>query len=155
MLNHTSITEKLAAMGLEWPPITQPGGRYVSVNQRGNIAYIAIQFPIVGNQYLYQGILGDNLTTEAGIQAMQLCALNLLAQIDQKIGWENLLGINHVDAYYRATTEWDDAPLVVDGASALLETVLGEAGRHSRAILGVAHLPRQFSVGISATVSCL
>lgn len=155
MLNHKSITERLAALGLELPPVSKPGGSYVSVNQRAKIAYVAIQFPIVGDRYLYQGVLGDTLTTLAGTEAMQLCALNLLAQIDQKIGWEKLLGINHLDIYYRATADWDDAPLVADGASALLETVLGEAGQHSRSILGVAHLPRQFGVGLSASVSCL
>lgn len=146
-----SLKNKLINLGLELPTLSIPGGSYESVNIRGNIAYVAIQFPISNGNYLFQGKLGGNITTPEGHQAMQLCALNILAQIHHKIGFEQIEGLNHLDAYYRATEEWDEAPKVVDGASELFVNALGAKGKHSRAIFGVAHLPRQFSVGLTAS----
>ncbi|MBY0425351.1 MAG: RidA family protein [Cytophagales bacterium] len=150
-----SIAEKVKSLGLELPPVSKPGGNYVSVNKRGNIVYIAIQFPKQGDEWKFKGKLGQELTTEDGYKAMQLCALNVLAQIELHFGEENLLGINHLDAYYQAANDWDEAPPMVDGASDLLVQVLGEKGKHSRAIFGVERLPRNFSVGLTCSITLL
>ena len=143
--------DRLKLMHLELPTVTTPGGAYTSVNLRGKIAYVAIQFPILNEQYHYQGLLGKDWTTQEGYQAMQLCALNILAQINAVVGLDQLEGLNHIDAYYRSTPDWDDAPLVVDGASELFTKALRERGVHSRAIFGVQHLPRQFCVGLTSS----
>lgn len=39
--------ENLKIQGLKLPDVSARGGSYVSVNIRGNIVYIAIQFPIL------------------------------------------------------------------------------------------------------------
>ena len=83
--------ENLNELGYKLPKASSPGGSYVSVNIRGNIAYIAIQFPILNEEYLYQGRLGDELNTDDGYKAMELCALNVLAQVDEKIGFEKIM----------------------------------------------------------------
>lgn len=143
--------DSLVKLGFELPEVTTPGGNYVSVNLRGNIAFVAIQFPIVKGEYLYLGKLGKDFTTEDGYKAMQLSALNVLAQIHHKIGFDKVEGLNHLDAYYAAAGEWDDAPAVVNGASDLFVNVLGDKGKHSRAIFGVERLPRNFCVGITTS----
>jgi len=143
--------ENLAKMGLELPEVSIPGGNYVSVNIRGNIAYIAIQFPVKNGKQIYQGRLGSEIVTEEGIKAMELCALNVLSQVDSKIGFDRIIGLNHIDAYFQAARNWDDSPKIVDGASDLFVKVLGEKGKHSRAIFGVEKLPRNFSVGLTAS----
>ena len=145
--------EKLDELGLTLPVVTKPGGNYVSVNIRGNIAYIAIQFPKLGDNWIYKGRLGKELTTEDGYKAMELCALNVLAHIDNSIGADNIIGLNHLDAYYQVHGDWDDAPVIVDGASDLFVKVLGEKGTHSRAIFGVDKLPRNFSVGLTCSIT--
>ena len=86
---------------------------------------------------------------------MELCALNVLAQIDHKIGVENIVGLNHIDAYYQSGSHWDDAPIVVNGASDLFVNVLERKGQHSRAIFGVEKLPRNFCVGLTASFTLL
>ena len=143
--------EKLKALNLTLPEVTAPGGNYVSVNIRENVAYLAIQFPIEGKNYRYQGRLGQEISTEQGRKAMELCALNVLAQVDSKIGFDKIKGLNHIDAYYQSEEGWDDAPMIVDGASDLFVEVLGEKGKHARAIFGVHKLPRNFSVGLTAS----
>lgn len=145
------IKENLKALKLELPQTSEPGGNYVSVNVRGNIAYIAIQFPIENGTYLYQGRLGDKVSTIDGYKAMQLSALNVLAQANEKIGFENISGLNHIDAYFQSGNDWDESPKVVNGASDLFVTILGKKGTHSRAIFGVEKLPRNFSVGLTAS----
>jgi len=139
--------ENLEKLGYTLPNASTPGGSYVSVNIRANIAYVAIQFPILNESYLYQGRLGDELSTEDGYKAMELCALNVLAQVDQKVGFDRLIGLNHIDAYFQAGTDWGDSPIVVNGASDLFVNILEEKGQHTRAIFGVDKLPRNFSVG--------
>ena len=143
--------DNLKKQNLELPKITSPGGSYVSANIRGNIAYVAIQFPIKNEANLYQGKLGVELNTQEGYKAMELCALNVIAQIETKVGFENIIGLNHIDAYYQSSENWDDSPIVVNGASDLFVNILEEKGKHSRSIFGVQNLPRNFSVGLTAT----
>lgn len=149
------ITERLEKLGFVLPDISVPGGNYVSVNVREKIAYVAIQFPIVNEQFLFQGRLGDSLNTSDSIKAMELCALNVIAQIESKIGFENVLGLNHIDAYFQAFKTWDESPKAVNGASDLFVNVLGEKGTHSRSIFGVESLPRNFSVGLKSSFTLI
>jgi enamine deaminase RidA (YjgF/YER057c/UK114 family) len=143
--------ENLLKFKLELPEASTPGGSYASVNIRANIAYVAIQFPIKNGIFLYQGRLGAELTTEEGFKAMELCALNVLAHIHDKVGFENVVGLNHIEAYFQADKNWDDSPKVVNGASDLFVNVLEDKGLHSRAIFGVERLPRNFCVGLTCT----
>lgn len=150
-----TIDQRLRTLNLKLPEITKPGGNYLSVNIRGNIAYVAIQFPILNNEFLFTGILGREFSTEDGYAAMQLCALNVLAQIHSKIGFDKIDGLNHLDIYYRSDGIWDEAPKVANGASDLFIKVLQEKGQHTRAIMGVANLPKNFSVGLVSSFTLL
>ena len=148
-----NFNEIALSKGFELLQPSTPGGAYQSVNIRGNIIYLAIQFPIKDGEYLFQGRLGKELSTADGYKVMQLAALNAVSQLHYKVGIDRLEGINHIDAYFQASETWDDGPKVVDGASELLLTLLGTKGTHSRAIFGVHHLPRNFSVGITLTAT--
>lgn len=145
------LHQKLKELNLKLPEPSTPGGNYVSVNIRGNIGYVAIQFPISNGEFYYQGELGSELSTEDGYKAMQMAALNVLSQIENKVGIDNIIGINHLSASYVNSQNWDEAPKVLNGASDLLVNVLGEKGIHSRSLNGVANLPRNFCVGLTAT----
>ncbi|MTI20750.1 RidA family protein [Fulvivirga sp. RKSG066] len=149
------IIKILEDMGLELPEVSTPGGSYQSVNVRGKVAYIAIQFPINNGEYLYTGRLGNDLTTADGYKALQLCALNVLAQVHKKIGFDHIEGLNHLDIYFQSAENWDESPKVADGASDLFSKILESRGTHSRAIFGVHKLPRNFSVGLTSTFTLL
>lgn len=149
------INERLQKLGLTLPEVSTPGGSYKSVNTRKDIAYLAIQFPIRNGEYMYQGRLGDNLTTDDGILAMELCALNAIAQLEDKIGLDKVIGLNHIEGYYQVADHWDDGPTVVDGASKLFIKLLGEKGEHSRSIFGVQKLPRNFCAGLTVSATLL
>lgn len=146
-----NFEQALQKLNLKLPNTTSPGGSYTSVNLRGNQAFVAIQFPIYNGAYCYQGRLVNEISTLSGTKAMELCALNILSQIQNKVGVDQVLGLNHIDAYYQAEDQWDDGPIIVDGASDLFIKLLEEKGVHSRSILGVHKLPRNFCVGLSAS----
>jgi hypothetical protein len=110
-----NIIDKLAELDLLLPEVSVPGGNYKSVNIRKDIAYIAIQFPIKNGQYLFQGRLGEDITTAEGYKAMQLCALHVMAQINNKVGFDHIIGLNHIDAYFQSASDWDESPDVVNG----------------------------------------
>ena len=146
-----TILKKLQELSLELPEVSKPGGNYVSVNVRKDTVYVAIQFPIKNDNYLYQGRLGGEISSQQGYEAIRLCALNVLAQVEYTIGFDNILGLNHIDAYYQSVKNWDDAPDVVNGASDLFVDVLGDKGVHTRAILGVESLAKNFCVGLTTS----
>ena len=45
-MEKSAIANKLKELGIQFENIPKPGGSYVAVNIRGNIAYVAIQFAI-------------------------------------------------------------------------------------------------------------
>jgi len=150
-MEKSAIEKNLIELGIQFENIPKPGGSYVAVNIRGNIAYVAIQFAIKDGRFYYIGRLGKEVTTEEGYQAARMSAINVLGQIDKFVGFENIAGLNHADIYYRATEEWDEGPRVADGASDLFLNVLGNLGEHTRAIFGVEKLPRGFCMAITTS----
>jgi enamine deaminase RidA (YjgF/YER057c/UK114 family) len=57
-----------------------------------------------------------------------------------------------VNGYVNAVAGFDDSPKVINGASDLFVELLGEAGRHVRAAIGVSALPRNALVELQMTV---
>ena len=137
--------EVLKELGLKLPKTSTPGGSYVSVNIRENVAYIAIQFPILNEEFQYQGRLGQEISTEQGYEAMELCALNVLAQVDEKIGFDRIIGLNHFDAY----SSFKRIQIAVNGASDNQIINFDESGNFNDN--DVEKLPRNFSVGLTAS----
>ena len=150
-MKNSPIITNLKSGGITFGEVPKPGGSYVAVNIRGNIAYVAIQFPIKDNQFFFRGRLGKEVTTEQGCEAAKMAATNVLLQIDKFVGYDRLVGLNHADIYYQVYNDWDEGPKVANGASDLFLNVLGDLGQHTRAILGVERLPRNHCVAITAS----
>lgn len=151
----SAFVEKLKQLGYDPQNLPAPGGNYLSVRVSRKQLYVAIQFPIHGQAYYFQGCLGDELDTKQGYEAARRCAINALFQIEKYVGLHKLAALNHMDFYYKANPSWDDAPIVANGASDLFVEVLQETGQHSRAIVGVAQLPRNFAVGLTVVGTLL
>jgi enamine deaminase RidA (YjgF/YER057c/UK114 family) len=152
-MNKAEISEKLNGLGITLGAPPKPGGSYVAVNVRQNTAFVAIQFPIQDDKFFFQGRLGEEVSTEQGYEAARMSAANILKQINLHVGFERIVGLNHIDVYYQAGDNWDDGPKVANGASDLFLLALGERGQHTRAIMGVHKLPRSHSVAIVASFS--
>lgn len=144
---------KEAGIQLDFTP--KPAGSYAPVNTRGNVAYVAIQFPITAEGYLYTGRIGKDLTTEDGYNAAKLSAINILSQINKFIGFKNIEGLNHLDVYYQCVEDWDEGTTVANGASDLFVSALGPGGTHTRSLFGVYSFPKNLSVGVTASFTLL
>ena len=62
-------------LDLDFTPL--PGGNYVPVNVRSNIAYVAIQFPISREGNRFSGRMGKDLSTLDGYNAARQAATNI------------------------------------------------------------------------------
>jgi enamine deaminase RidA (YjgF/YER057c/UK114 family) len=100
------------------------------------------------------GKLGRELTTEDGYQAARITAVNALGTIRAAVGdlgrvrrFVKLLGM------VNSMPDFTEQPLVINGASDLIEQVFGaETGHHARSAVGMASLPRGNSVEIEMIV---
>jgi enamine deaminase RidA (YjgF/YER057c/UK114 family) len=152
MATNESAEEKLAALGLTLPKPPDPGGNYVSAKRVGSILYLAGAIS-AGTQGVIAGTAGINRSIEDGYAAAQACALTQLAVLKRELGsLDAIAEVLTVNGYVNAAPGFADSPAVINGASDLLVRVLGEAGRHVRAAVGVSALPRNALVELQMTV---
>lgn len=146
-----NILDNIDALKIDYDNLPQPGGSYKAVNVRGKIAWVAIQFPFKNGHLQHTGRLGADISTEQGYEAASICARNIIGQIQKHIGFENIEGLNHLDIYFQNTENWSNGPAVANGASDLFNEVLGDAGNHTRTIVGVHSLSRNSCIAITAS----
>ncbi len=146
-----AVIAALAARGCQIPQSPKPGGSYDPVRIVGGFGSVAIQFPLVGGRVPHGGRLGAEVSTEQGVEAAAACALNVLAQLHEHVGLERVAGLLHVQAPMQVSPGWTQLPAVLDGASRMFLEALGEAGRHSRSLMGVEYLPLNAPVALIVT----
>jgi enamine deaminase RidA (YjgF/YER057c/UK114 family) len=106
----------------------------------------------VNGEVVSPGHLGDNVSVEQGREAARRAAVQVLAVIRGELGTlERLSRIVQLTVFISSTPDFTGHPQVANGASELLELVLGEPGRHARAAIGVAALPLGASVEVAVT----
>ena len=66
-------------------------------------------------------------------------------------GFDRLDRIAQVTVYIASTPEFVEHPTVANGASEVLADVLGEAGQHARAAVGMSSLPLGACVEVQVT----
>ncbi len=148
----TSPENALVALGLTLPARPTPGGNYVSVKRASTIVYLSGAIS-TGPDGVIAGTAGLDRTVEDGYAAAQACALTQLAVLRGELGsLDAVAEILTVNGYVNAVQGFPDSPAVINGASDLLVRVFGEAGRHVRAAVGVAALPRNALVELQMTV---
>lgn len=145
---------RLVQLGLILPPAPAAVASYVPFTRDGATLYISGQIPLEGGKPAFVGRLGAELTVEQGQAAARLCALNALAQIKAAAGdLDKVSRVLRLVGYVACAPDFADAHKVMNGASELLATVLGDAGRHARSAVGVAALPLGVPVEVELTVA--
>jgi enamine deaminase RidA (YjgF/YER057c/UK114 family) len=146
------IEARLQKLGIALPELPAPGGNYVPAKTVGHMVYLAgvISTDSAG---VITGTVGQDRTIEEGYAAARACALTQLAVVKRHLGsLDAVKSIVGVNGYVNAIPGFADSPKVINGASDLLVEILGEAGRHVRAALGVSALPRNALVELQMTV---
>jgi enamine deaminase RidA (YjgF/YER057c/UK114 family) len=144
--------DNLAKLGITLPNVVAPSANYVPARRVGNQIYISGQVPSEGGKDKYTGKVGSTYSVEEAQAAARLCAINILSQLKQALGGDlgNVVGVVRLGGFVNAEPEFGDHPKVLNGASDLMVSVFGEAGRHARAAVGCYSLPRNVPVEVDA-----
>jgi enamine deaminase RidA (YjgF/YER057c/UK114 family) len=123
--------------------------RLIPIGEGRALLYVAGQVSVEDGKRL-TGRCPDEVSVEEAQARARICALNVLAQIDAVAGLDNVEQLTQLIGFVLSADGFGDQPKVINGASDLLEEVLGEAGRHTRAALGTNALPFSVTVEIAA-----
>jgi enamine deaminase RidA (YjgF/YER057c/UK114 family) len=148
------IAERLKEMGISLPEAAAPAANYVPYVIAGNVLHISGQLPLEGGKIAVTGHLGRNVDVATGQRAAELCAINILAQASAALGGDlgRIKRVIKLNGFVASTPDFVEQHLVINGASNLIAGVLGEAGKHARAAVGMAALPMNAAVEIDAIV---
>jgi enamine deaminase RidA (YjgF/YER057c/UK114 family) len=152
MANPATAEERIAALGLALPKAPAPGGNYVPAKRVGEVMYLAGAIS-TGPDGVITGTVGKDKSIEEGYAAARACALAQLAVLKAELSsLDAVAEVLTVNGYVNAVPGFPDSPAVINGASDLLVSIFGEAGRHVRAAVGVSALPRHALVEVQMTV---
>lgn len=148
------IEERIGKLGLVLPKAAVPSFNYVPVTVHRGIAYVSGQLPKVDGDIRVFGKVGAEVDLETAQEEARICILQALACLKAELGTlERIERILKVSGYIASAPGFNAQPKVLDAASDLIGAVFGEAGRHARAAVGVAELPRNACVEIELTVA--
>lgn len=141
-------SEKLAALGLELPPVAAPVAAYVpAVIDRG-VVRTSGQLPLEGGALACIGAVGaDAADPDDAKDAARIAALNALAAAaDVAGGLDRLTGVVKVTGFVASRPDFTGQAVVINGASELFGEIF--EGGHARSAVGVAALPLNASVEV-------
>jgi enamine deaminase RidA (YjgF/YER057c/UK114 family) len=147
--------QRLRAMGLSLPAAPAALASYVPtttlpVGDGRVLVFVAGQVAMKDGVPAHRGRVPDEVSLAAAQENARLVGLNILAQLEHAVGLDNVVRVLKLDAFVRSADGFEQQPAVVNAASELLVAVLGEAGRHARAAVGVIGLPGGVPVEIAA-----
>jgi enamine deaminase RidA (YjgF/YER057c/UK114 family) len=151
MTGRATVEERLAGLGLELPDPPPAAAAFEPLVRAGSTVYVSGQVATRDDELVATGHLGADLDVAGGQEAARQCALNVLAQLRAAAG--SLDGVERlvkVTVFIACTPDFTAQSQVADGASRLFVDVLGPAGAHARAAIGVAALPIGSPVEVEA-----
>lgn len=144
---------KLKALNITLPTAPEPVANYVNGVRAGNLIFLAGKGPRYADGTEITGKLGQDVTIEKGYEGARLTAINQLAVLKAMLGdLRKVKRIVKVLGMVNSDPSFIDQPKVINGFSDLLVEVFGERGKHARAAVGVASLPRGQAVEIELVV---
>jgi enamine deaminase RidA (YjgF/YER057c/UK114 family) len=136
-----SVYEKLKALNISLPEVTQPVAAFVPFVRSGKLLFVSGHIAkIEGKPWV--GQLGRELSTEQGKDAARRVAIDLLGTLHGALGdLEKVRRILKLLVLVNSDPSFTEQHLVANGASELLVEVFGDEGKHARAAFGVAQIP--------------
>lgn len=149
-----AIDGRLKELGIVLPLAAAPAANYVPYTISGNTLYLSGQLPIEDGKVAVTGLVGRDVDVPAAQRAAELCAINILAQAKAALGGDlgKIRRILKLNGFIASTPDFTEQHLVMNGASNLIANVLGDAGKHARAAVGMASLPLNAAVEVDAII---
>jgi enamine deaminase RidA (YjgF/YER057c/UK114 family) len=149
-----NVEQKLKELGIVLPTPAAPVANYVGYVIAGEQLVISGQLALGPDGKLadrHRGKLGGAVGDEDGKDAARLCAINVLAQAKAALGnLDRIVRCIRLGGFINAESNYTTVPAVMNGASDLIVSVLGDKGRHARSTIGVAVLPLDCAVEVEA-----
>ncbi|WP_309398299.1 RidA family protein [Cerasicoccus maritimus] len=148
-----SIEARLTELGYELPAAPAPAGSYVPFVRVGNILHLAGAICLQKGEMTHTGKVGKLRDIKYGQDAAAVCVLNSLAVVKSAVGsLDAIKQVVMVNGFVNADEGFTDSPAVINGASDLLVSLLGDKGKHARAAVAVSGLPKDTTVEIQMIV---
>ncbi|MES1991247.1 MAG: RidA family protein [Pseudomonadota bacterium] len=146
------IETRLKELGITLPQAATPVANYVPFVITGNLVFISGQGPMGPKGVEYAGKLGRDFDVGQGQKAARLTALNVIAQLKNAVGGDldRVTRVVKLLGFVNSTPEFNQQPLVINGASDLMVEIFGDAGRHARSAVSAPNLPVDIAVEVEA-----
>lgn len=152
-VNTFDVEVKLKELDITLPEPPKPVANYVNGVRTGNLIFLAGKGPKRADGSEITGKLGREISIEEGYEAARLTAINQLAVLKSMLGDLNKVKrIVKVLGMVNSDPSFIEQPAVINGFSDLMVEVFGDRGRHARAAVGMASLPRGQAVEIEMIV---
>jgi len=147
-----NFEDKIKELKIELPEAKPPVGSYVATKISGKLLYISGQISINSDGELIKGKVGKDLTTDEAYKAAERCGLSIIAQVKNACDG-NLSKVKScikLTGFVNSTEDFIEQPKVINGASDLISSIFGDAGKHTRAAVSTNSLPLGVSVEVDA-----
>lgn len=137
-----SVNDRLQTLGIVLPPPTVPVAAFLPWVRSGNLVFLSGHIARRDGKP-WVGQLGVSLGTEEGKAAARAVAIDLLGTLQAACGGDlgRVTRIVKLMVLVNSGPGFVEQHLVANGASELIQDVLGPAGAHARSAFGVAQVP--------------
>jgi enamine deaminase RidA (YjgF/YER057c/UK114 family) len=144
------IIGKLSSLGWTLPQPPKPIAAYVPCVRIGDLLYISGQLPWRDGKLLAVGKVCSSVAIELAQTAAAQCAVHALSVAGGELAgdFDRFVRVVRVGVFVQSDDNFHDQAKIANGASELLAQVLGDAGRHARAAVGVNALPLNAAVEV-------
>ncbi|HEY9441091.1 MAG TPA: RidA family protein [Streptomyces sp.] len=148
-----AVEARLAELGLTLPAVVPPIAAYQPAVRTGVYVYTSGQLPMVDGKLAVTGKVGGEVTPDEAKELAKTCALNALAAVKSVAGdLDRIARVVKLVGFVASAADFSGQSGVINGASELLATVLGDKGVHARSAVGVAALPLDAPVEVEIQV---
>src|SRR5271170_6226620 len=136
------LRARLTQLKIDLPPVAGPFGAYVPARVAGNLIFVSGQLPMKDGKLLATGPVPSRCTVDAARLAARQCVINGLAALQTLSGGiDQVTGVVRVGPFIASDAVFTQQSHIANAASELLLEIFGEAGKHTRAAVGVPVLP--------------
>lgn len=141
-MSRIDTESRLTELGLKLPGAPKPVAAYIPCRRVGNLLFVSGQIPLWGGEMMAKGSVPGQVSIERAQECARQCVLNGLAVAKAELGsLDTIKQVVRVGVFVCSEVGFTEQPKVANGASDLLVSIFGDAGRHARAAVGSVALP--------------
>ena len=147
-----TVDDNIKKLNIKLPDAPDPVGSYVATKIVGKLLYISGQVSINEKGEFIKGKVGKELNLEEGYEAAKRCALNIISQAKKACNNDlsKIKSCIKLTGYVNSIDGFTDQPKIINGASDIISSIFGDAGKHTRAAVSTNSLPLGVAVEVDA-----